>query len=106
MNCVLGVFTGPALNMKLTLSSFLCNTLKSKLRPRDGNGKRMKKKARRLSEVRKKQSKSASQRSRLEFHINEYQHQKQETDQGEIKTEISHFTGYKISSDHEKRFQG
>lgn len=43
MNCVLDVFIGPDSNMKLTLNSFLYNPLQSKLRPRDGNGKRMKK---------------------------------------------------------------
>lgn len=39
----------------------------------------------------------------MKFHINEYQYQKLEIDQGEIETEISHCTGYKISGGHEER---
>lgn len=45
----------------------------------------------------------ASQRSRLEFHINEYGYQKPGKDQGQIETEIIHCIGYKISGDLEER---
>lgn len=91
--------------MKLTLSSFLYNTAKSKLKPRDDNGLRNGKTKNKTKESQQGKEKTASQhhrRSRLEYHINKYQHQKPEPDQREMETEITHCIGYKISGDHEK----
>lgn len=57
--CTFDVCIGPDLNMKLTLSRFLYNTLKSKLKPRHGNdlrnGKRKKTKEPQQGKEKRKQ---------------------------------------------------